>query len=41
VPPPPNKLATRWQKLLYAKDQLALVHVLGCLRGKAPNGTEE
>ncbi|WIA29405.1 hypothetical protein OEZ86_011909 [Tetradesmus obliquus] len=41
VPPPPNKLVTRWQKLLYGKEQLALVHVLGCVRGKAPNGTEE
>lgn len=41
VPQPPNKLVTRWQKLLYGKEQLALVHVLGCVRGKAPNGTEE
>lgn len=41
VPPPPSKLVTRWQKLLYGQDQLVLVHIMACQRGKDPDGREE
>ncbi|KAF8073069.1 ORC1A [Scenedesmus sp. PABB004] len=41
VPPPPARLIAKWQKLLHGTNQLALVHVLGCQRGRAPDGQEE
>lgn len=40
-PPPPSRLIARWQKLLYGKNELVLVNIVGCQRGRAPDGSEE
>lgn len=40
-PEPPSQLVSLWQKLLYGRNEVALVHVLGLQRGKSPEGEEE
>lgn len=40
-PAPPTRLISPWQKLLYGKNEVALVHVLRVQRGKSPEGEDE
>jgi hypothetical protein len=40
-PAPPAKLVSSWQKLLYGKNEMGMVHVLGVQRGLGPEGEEE
>jgi hypothetical protein len=40
-PTPPSRLISPWQKLLYGKNEVALVHVLRLQRGKSPEGEDE
>jgi hypothetical protein len=40
-PAPPSRLVSPWQKLLYGKNEVALVHVLRLQRGKSPEGEDE
>lgn len=40
-PAPPTRLVSSWQKMLYGKEEVAMVHVLRVQRGKGPEGEEE
>jgi hypothetical protein len=40
-PAPPAALVAPWQKLLYGREEVALVHVLRLQRGKSPEGEDE
>lgn len=40
-PSPPSRLVSTWQKMLYGKEEVAMVHVLRLQRGKSPEGEDE
>jgi hypothetical protein len=40
-PVPPSKLVRLWQRLLYGKNQVALVHITGMRRATGPDGDDE